>query len=62
MTARQGDWRSSVVPGQAAKARRPSEAALDHPAARQQDEAMLSRRECPHREVHTIRRRILAGW
>jgi predicted amidohydrolase YtcJ len=49
MTARQGDWQSFAVPDQAAKARRPSEAALDHAAAWQQDEPVLSRRECHHR-------------
>jgi predicted amidohydrolase YtcJ len=59
MTARQGDWQSFAVPGQAAKARRPSETALDHAAAWQQDEPVLSRRECHHREVHTMHRRLL---
>ncbi len=54
MTARQSDWQSFVVPRREAKVRRPSEAALDRPAARQHDGPVPSRMECHHREVRTI--------
>jgi len=59
MKACQGCRQSFIVTGQTTEARGPRETTLHHPAARQQNKALLSFGEFHHFQVNAVRRGIL---